>query len=348
MLASQIPLRMQKAWGIGAGGAYIRTVPVASQIGITDGAASFTDGFVPDNFTPIAAGGVPPFGQDMNGALNVITSWDQWLQAGGPIGYDATFSAAIGGYPFGAILDSSITFGAQWISSLDNNLTNPDDPLTSVGWSRVGAQPGTPTPLFTNNGFYILANGQTVGSAASGSTKAAKDFLFVFKAIWDQFSNSQCPIFDSGGGVSARGANAVADFNANKRLVTPNMKGLGVIGVDTMGGTASTFLSGVPITTGNTVTPGSILGENLHTLALSEIAAHNHGVNETPHLHGFTSYQNSGGGAGIGTGGVAQSIATSTTNTNTASTGISTQNAGSGGSHNTVERNMTVLWGLSI
>ena len=35
-------------------------IPVPSQIGITPGAASFTDGFPPLTATPIGSGGIPP------------------------------------------------------------------------------------------------------------------------------------------------------------------------------------------------------------------------------------------------------------------------------------------------
>ena len=50
------------------------TIPVPSQISVTPGAASYTDGFPPLTMTPKASGGVPPFGQDMNGILYAITT----------------------------------------------------------------------------------------------------------------------------------------------------------------------------------------------------------------------------------------------------------------------------------
>lgn len=273
MLRSAIPTRFQLAWGQNAAGAFIRTVPVTSQIGIQNGAASYNDGFVPDNFTPTAAGGVPPFGQDMNGVLNETTTWDVWYQAGGPIPFDATFASAHGGYPLGAIVDSLVLPGAQWCSLAENNTTDPDDPLTSTNWERYGIPVGAPTPVLTSSvqpGF-IPMNGLTIGNSSSNATAFANGaalFLFVFN--WTNFSNTQCPILTSAGAPTTRGVNAVADFNANKQLTMPNAKGLGVIGVDTMGGAASTFLNGVPVTIGNTTTPGSILGENLHTLTAAE------------------------------------------------------------------------------
>jgi len=344
MNVNQIPVRMQKIWGVSASGAYIRTVPIDSQIGVQDGAASFDTGFVPDNFTPVAGGGVPPFGQDFNGALNAITAWLQWAQAGGRITFDAAFATAIGGYPSGCVLSSRIVNGVQYTSSVDNNTTDPDDPLTSVGWQRVGLLAGTPVPLLTTGtSGYVVANGTTTGSAASGAAQPGGGTLFVYKAIWDQFSNTQCPIFDSAGGVSTRGANAVADFQANKRLTTPNMKGLGVMGADTMGGVASTFLNGVPVTVGNTVNPGSILGENLHSLSSAENGVHNHGTTDPGHLHGGALNT----AAFFGSPGGATNVAgNATINTTTNVTNITINNSGSGTAHNTVERNMVVYWGL--
>lgn len=352
MLISQIPTRMQLAWAKNAAGAYIRTVPVASQIGIQDGAASFNDGFVPDNFTPVSAGGVPPFGQDMNGVLSAITAWLQWIQAGNPTAYDSTFATAIAGYPLGAVLQSAVTPLAQWQSYVDGNLTNPDDPLTSVGWQRVGTPVGTPTPMFQAEPGFILATSQTIGSASSGAAQAAASTLFLFVHIWNKFSNSQCPIFTSAGAPTTRGANAVADFNANKRLQTPLMQGLGLIGCDS-GGT--TYLTGVPITSGNATTPGSTLGENLHALIIAELAAHTHAnsLTDLQHQHAITAQTF----RGTNTSGVARAIygfgdgtdgSYALGPTALASSNISITNAsvGSGTAHNTVERNMTVFWGL--
>lgn len=272
MLRSAIPTRFTIPWGKNAAGAFIRTPPVASQIGIQDGAASYNDGWPPDCFTPIASGGVPPFGQDFNGLENATTTWDIWYQAGAPIPYDATFSTNQGGYPQGAILDSAVVLGAQWFSTVDNNTTNPDDPLTSSGWARVGVPVGMPEDFLTSTmpPGWVLMNALTIGSAASSADFADGSALFLYVFNWTNFSNTQCPILTSVGVPTTRGANAVADFNANKRLTQPNAKGVNFIGADTMGGAASSFYSGVPVVSGNTTTPGSILGENLHTNTLAE------------------------------------------------------------------------------
>lgn len=345
MLAANIPLRFALAWAKNAGGAYIRQVPVASQIGVTAGAASYNDGFVPDNFTPVAAGGVPPFGKDMNGALNEMTTWDQWYQAGGPITYDATFSTAIGGYPMGAVLNSAIKVGALWYSTADNNTTNPDDPLTSANWSRVGVQVGAPTAFLTSSiitGGFVAMNGLTIGNVASGANYAAADALFLYVFNWNNFSNAQCPV------TGGRGANGVADFNAGKAMVMPNAKGLGLIGADTMGGATSSFLTGVPVTSGNAATPGSILGENLHQLTVGELATHNHGITDPGHTHGIALPANSSNSAGALVSSAVTQNETLTFTTNSATTGIAVNNNGSNTPHNTVERSMIAYWGQKL
>jgi len=62
MLSTSIPPKFPIPFANAAGPSFIRPIPTASQIGIQDGAASLTDGFPPDCFTPVVAGGTPPFG----------------------------------------------------------------------------------------------------------------------------------------------------------------------------------------------------------------------------------------------------------------------------------------------
>lgn len=128
------PRRLVKPFADAATGLYRRIVPAASQIGVQDGAASLTDGFPPLNFDPVSAGGVPPFGQDMNGILYDVSAAARWQAAGGSATYDATFAAAIGGYPYGAVLISTVTPGVQWVALVDNLMNDPDvDPTNWRG-----------------------------------------------------------------------------------------------------------------------------------------------------------------------------------------------------------------------
>jgi hypothetical protein len=134
MQLTQKPALITVPFGNSAGPSYIRTIPVPSQISIEAGAASWTDGFPPLNFTPVEGGGVPPFGQDMNGVLNNISAALRWQEAGGCAYYDSTFSTAIGGYPNKAVLVKADNTGF-WANTVDNNLTNPD--TGGAGWVTV-------------------------------------------------------------------------------------------------------------------------------------------------------------------------------------------------------------------
>ena len=115
------------------------TIPTASQIGITAGAASLVDGFPPLTRTPIAAGGVPPSGLDMNGILFELSAILRWANAGGGYAFDGTFAADsnVGGYPKGARIMRSDGLG-YWFNTVENNTTDPENTGAGVaaaaGW----------------------------------------------------------------------------------------------------------------------------------------------------------------------------------------------------------------------
>lgn len=101
------------------------TIPVASQISIAGNAASYTDGFPPLTMTPIATGGIPPAGKDMNGILFALSDAIRYQQAGGTFVFDQVFATAVGGYPLGSIVQSA-DFSGFWISTTANNTANPE------------------------------------------------------------------------------------------------------------------------------------------------------------------------------------------------------------------------------
>jgi hypothetical protein len=263
MQLSNIPAKFNIPFANSAGGPFTRPIPQGSQIGVNAGYASLTDGFPPLNFLPVASGGVPPFGQDFNGLLNQATAWNRWHSAGGPVLYDATFQSAIGGYPNGAIVGSLIVQGNYWMSTVDNNVTNPDS--GGAGWIVPPGMLSTGDwkfrPAAATLTGWIISNGTTIGSASSAATQRANaDTQFAFTHLWNTYSNTQCPV--SGG----RGANAAADFAANKTIGTFNMQGTGIMGVDGMGGTPTNLLNGVTVVNGSATIAGSILGEKLARL----------------------------------------------------------------------------------
>lgn len=167
MLSSNIPVKLLKAFAAGAGGSYRRAIPVASQIGVTDGAASLTDGFPPLNFVPVAGGGVPPFGEDMNGILYEISSWTLWQQLGGPVYFDPIFAASVNGYPKGAVL-SSTTNGILWLCTADNNSTDPDGG-SPANWTRLFPAKASRTEAIagTNDTDFVTPYGLAGALAAA-------------------------------------------------------------------------------------------------------------------------------------------------------------------------------------
>lgn len=126
MLYSDIPVKFVEPFGQNAGVGFI-TYPIPPTTG-TPGRASLDQGFPTTTFDPEASGGNPPFGADMNGILYQATAWIRYATAGGfPTVYDSAFSSAIGGYPQGALLRAStIGNGKYWISTVNNNTSNPD------------------------------------------------------------------------------------------------------------------------------------------------------------------------------------------------------------------------------
>lgn len=358
MLISTIPTKIPLPFATSAGAGFIRPVPIPSQIGIQGGAASFTDGFPPDAFLPIGAGGVPPWGADFNGLLNQMTAWLRWVQAGAPIAYDASFQTDIAGYPLGALIASATTVGQYWLSTVDGNTTNPD--AGGAGWTPIALLGGTMStgdwkwrPTQETLAGWIKANGTTIGNGASGASQladAAAANLFAWH--WSNFSNSQCPV------STGRGANAAADFAAGKTITVLNMKGIVPIGMDTMGGSPSTLLTGVPATFGSGTQAGSVLGEIFHVLLTAELAAHSHPITDPQHSHPLTDpghvhpavtpsafvslnpaftatnpqYCNSAGSTGSNTTGITIGLN---------STGISINSVGSSAGHNNVQLVMT-------
>lgn len=93
--------------------------------------ASFEQGFPPITMQDINAGGIPPFGQDFNGILHVITQAIRYTQAGNYPLYDSDFASAIGGYAVGAVVMASD--GDLYKNQLDGNKSNPE---RREGWIK--------------------------------------------------------------------------------------------------------------------------------------------------------------------------------------------------------------------
>jgi hypothetical protein len=168
MQLNNLPPKIQEAFGING---QRNAIPVASQVNVTPGAASFNDGFPPATMQPISSGGVPPSGKDVNGILYAITAVQQWQCAGGQFQFDAAFAAANGGYPKGAILLSADGTGL-WMNTSDGNSTNPDaTDGSAANWFAINA-----------SGFTSIT-GLTSGSEVLTTAQWGKPAIFFSGAL---------------------------------------------------------------------------------------------------------------------------------------------------------------------
>jgi hypothetical protein len=124
MQSNQTPTLIPLAW---AANGTKNTIPEASQITITPGAASLNDGFPPICAIKVAAGGIAPAYGDFNGIFNLITQSIRWAHAGGRYTWNSAFTTDtnVAGYPNGACLMRADLTGF-WLNTADNNETNPD------------------------------------------------------------------------------------------------------------------------------------------------------------------------------------------------------------------------------
>lgn len=141
MKSTDIPTRLPELW---AQNGLKNAIPTTTA---TAGAASLDQGFPPITMVPLTQGGMAPSGRDMNGILNLVTAWSRWTNAGAPTTYDADFSAIIGGYPRGAVLANATTPGAAWVSTVDDNETDPDAGGANWTASTTNGMPNTTAAL---------------------------------------------------------------------------------------------------------------------------------------------------------------------------------------------------------
>lgn len=160
--------------------------------GTVVGAASFEFGFPAATMVdPETEGGVPPFGQDMQGILFMLSQYCALLQAGQLCVFEADAAAAFVGYRVGAKLASAITPGRVWENLIDGNAVDPDtddtgwaasDPLTAAIAPAAGTLDNLDLPGASDyaldidtsagpldiTGFVAQRNGQTLYITCTG------------------------------------------------------------------------------------------------------------------------------------------------------------------------------------
>ncbi|MCX5615342.1 phage tail protein, partial [Bombella sp. TMW 2.2558] len=116
-------------WADQADSSTIATIP---QSATAIGRASMALGFPKATMTPIAAGGVPPYGEDMNGILNMLSRAARTAELGILHPFSADYATAINGYPVGATIAHPTIAGRFLICTADNNTNDPSQSMN--GW----------------------------------------------------------------------------------------------------------------------------------------------------------------------------------------------------------------------
>ncbi len=107
---------------------------------------------------------------------------------------------------------------------------------------------------------WLIENGNTIGSAASGATKAAAIYRALYLHLYAAVGDTYAPV------STGRGAGANSDFDANKTITLPTMANKSFYGV----GTAA---AGEPIGATTVVSTGTNGTSGTTTLSVSQIPA---------------------------------------------------------------------------
>jgi len=186
--------------------------------------------------------------------------------------------------------------------------TGTEAALRSMSPLRVAQAIAALTPAATPTGAvfdyvgstepsgYVFLSGLTIGNGSSGGTgRANADTSALFTLLWDSMADAQAPV--SGG----RGANAAADFAANKTITLPDARGRIVAGKDDMGGsTASRITNAGAGIVGTTL--GVAGGSQTHTLITAELASHSHGMPASAGGSGTETWANATAGGTVQSG----------------------------------------------
>jgi hypothetical protein len=66
---------------------------------------------------------------------------------------------------------------------------------------------------------WIAVDGKTLGNGASTADYTGDTYKALFLFLWSHFTNAVCPV------TTGRGADALSDYNANKKISLPDARG---------------------------------------------------------------------------------------------------------------------------
>lgn len=213
MQNSQLPLKWYKPFA--ADDANKVEIPVTTP---DPTRASQSAGFPPLTMQPPESGGVPPQGEDFNGAMNQVARVVWWMLAGGALPFDGTWAANanIGGYPQGGSVASADLLGS-WLSTADNNTNNPD--TVGTGWVPGYAYGNTALAGLTNANVTL-----TPAQAAKDTITLAGTLTGNIQVIFPNWQKNWLVVNNTTGAFSvtcktAAGSGAVVNQGGGAQVV---------------------------------------------------------------------------------------------------------------------------------
>lgn len=145
--------------------------------------ASWQAGFPLVTMTPLSAGGIPPRGQDVNGALRAISRHSAFLGGGGQYKWSAAYVAAKGGYSIGDVIQANDGLNS-YVSLVSSNSVDFNSTPSSIGtsWGLYSGQ-ALIQPQATEIVLGVVRLATTPAALAGTDDVAAMTSLKVKRAI---------------------------------------------------------------------------------------------------------------------------------------------------------------------
>lgn len=145
--------------------------------------ASWQAGFPLVTMTPLSAGGIPPRGQDVNGALRAISRHSAFLGGGGQYKWSAAYVAAKGGYSIGDVIQGNDGLNS-YVSLVNSNSVDFNSTPSSIGtsWGLYSGQ-ALIQPQATETVLGVVRLATTPVALAGTDDVAAMTSLKVKRAI---------------------------------------------------------------------------------------------------------------------------------------------------------------------
>lgn len=154
-------------------------------------------------------------------------------------------------------------------------------------------------PILIQMGFqstaptgYLSLNGDTIAKTSGGTVNGAQ-YSTLYAYLWNNTADAVSPV------AGGRGANAAADFAANKTITLPDRRDYSPFGVSIAGSitTAGAVAGATTVTTTGTI-GGTVGTSGATTLSTGEIAAHTHTLPSDTGATGASSETGGGGTPG--------------------------------------------------